>query len=105
MDGNRRVIKKEYIPQSKAYKVYYEGGGVGYGSDSGNNEFMPQYIADQKTKMDELVDSQKAVMGDAGTSSLDEIRAQRGESFEEEPDDETSDERKKLLEELRERGD
>lgn len=28
-----KILKKEYLPNSKAYKLHYEGGGIGYGSD------------------------------------------------------------------------
>lgn len=73
-----KLLKKEYIPGSKAYKAIYEGGGIGYGADpdpepvsNPRADFAKQAISQQMGAVTES-DLQKMrgllpkVEGDAG---------------------------------------
>lgn len=41
--ASKKVVKKTYLPNSKAFKLEYEGGGIGYGADTSQDKSSPKH--------------------------------------------------------------
>jgi len=46
----RKVIKKEYIPNSRSFKLHYSDGGIGYGADPSGDDHLSNYVASMRNK-------------------------------------------------------